>query len=67
MPAPRPPRFEKMRSINSPSYSVAAVSSAGASAGRCDLTAQSDIDRVLDEADRAMYVRKAQRRHEAGG
>ena len=23
------------------------------------------VDRVLDEADRAMYVRKAQRRHES--
>ncbi len=39
--------------------------SAGASAGVAILTAHSDIDRVLDEADRAMYVRKAQRRHES--
>ncbi|BBB96828.1 MULTISPECIES: GGDEF domain-containing protein [Bradyrhizobium] len=38
---------------------------AGASAGVAILTAHSDIDRVLDEADRAMYVRKAQRRHES--
>ncbi|MGY4155211.1 diguanylate cyclase (GGDEF)-like protein [Bradyrhizobium sp. USDA 4461] len=38
--------------------------SAGASAGVAILTAHSDLDRVLDEADRAMYVRKAQRRHE---
>jgi len=38
--------------------------SAGASAGVAILTAHSDADRVLDEADRAMYVRKAQRRHE---
>lgn len=41
--------------------------SAGASAGVAILSAQSDIDHVLDEADRAMYVRKAQRRHETGG
>ncbi|MBR0897048.1 GGDEF domain-containing protein [Bradyrhizobium tropiciagri] len=39
--------------------------SAGASAGVAILTAHSDLDRVLDEADRAMYVRKAQRRHES--
>lgn len=39
--------------------------SAGASAGVALLTAHSDIQRVLDEADRAMYVRKAQRRHES--
>ncbi|MGY3532882.1 diguanylate cyclase (GGDEF)-like protein [Bradyrhizobium embrapense] len=38
---------------------------AGASAGVAILTAHSDADRVLDEADRAMYVRKAQRRHES--
>jgi diguanylate cyclase (GGDEF)-like protein len=38
---------------------------AGASAGVATLTAHSDVQRVLDEADRAMYVRKAQRRHEA--
>ncbi|QOZ28719.1 GGDEF domain-containing protein [Bradyrhizobium sp. CCBAU 51753] len=39
--------------------------SAGASAGVAILTPNSDVQRVLDEADRAMYVRKAQRRHEA--
>lgn len=39
--------------------------SAGASAGVAILTMHSDVDRVLDEADRAMYVRKAQRRHES--
>jgi len=39
--------------------------SAGASAGVAILTAHSDVERVLDEADRAMYVRKAQRRHES--
>lgn len=39
--------------------------SAGASAGVAIITAHSDLDRVLDEADRAMYVRKAQRRHES--
>jgi diguanylate cyclase (GGDEF)-like protein len=38
--------------------------SAGASAGVALLDAHSDADRALDEADRAMYVRKAQRRHE---
>ncbi|WP_246801337.1 GGDEF domain-containing protein [Bradyrhizobium genosp. L] len=38
---------------------------AGASAGIAILTAHSDLEHVLDEADRAMYVRKAQRRHEA--
>ena len=37
---------------------------AGASAGVALLDAHSDADRALDEADRAMYVRKAQRRHE---
>ena len=37
---------------------------AGASAGVAILGAHSDIERALDEADRAMYVRKAQRRHE---
>lgn len=40
---------------------------AGASAGVAIITAHSDIGHVLDEADRAMYVRKAQRRHEPGG
>ena len=40
---------------------------AGASAGVAILTAHSDADRALDEADRAMYVRKAQRRHESSG
>lgn len=39
--------------------------SAGASAGVAIITAHSDVDRVLDEADRAMYIRKAQRRHES--
>ncbi|WP_166302757.1 GGDEF domain-containing protein [Bradyrhizobium sp. 2S1] len=39
--------------------------SAGASAGVAILTTHSDVERVLDEADRAMYVRKAQRRHES--
>jgi diguanylate cyclase (GGDEF)-like protein len=38
--------------------------SAGASAGVAILDAHSDVERALDEADRAMYVRKAQRRHE---
>lgn len=39
--------------------------SAGASAGVAILNPHSDLARVLDEADRAMYVRKAQRRHES--
>ena len=39
--------------------------SAGAYAGVAIIPAHSDVDRVLDEADRAMYVRKAQRRHES--
>jgi diguanylate cyclase (GGDEF)-like protein len=39
--------------------------SAGASAGVAILGPHSDIERALDEADRAMYVRKAQRRHES--
>ena len=38
---------------------------AGASAGVAVLGPHSDVERVLDEADRAMYVRKAQRRHES--
>lgn len=38
--------------------------SAGASAGVALLGAQSDAARALEEADAAMYVRKAQRRHE---
>jgi len=38
---------------------------AGASAGIAILAPQTDARRVLAEADRAMYVRKAQRRHEA--
>jgi diguanylate cyclase (GGDEF)-like protein len=38
---------------------------AGASAGIAILSPQTDMRRVLEEADRAMYVRKAQRRHEA--
>lgn len=37
---------------------------AGASAGVALLGAQSDAGRALEEADAAMYVRKAQRRHE---
>ncbi|MET4803337.1 diguanylate cyclase (GGDEF)-like protein [Bradyrhizobium sp. LB11.1] len=37
---------------------------AGASAGVALLGAQSDAVRALEEADAAMYVRKAQRRHE---
>jgi diguanylate cyclase (GGDEF)-like protein len=39
--------------------------SAGASAGIAMLSPQADARRVLEEADSAMYVRKAQRRHEA--
>jgi diguanylate cyclase (GGDEF)-like protein len=39
--------------------------SAGASAGIAILSPQTDTRRVLEEADAAMYVRKAQRRHEA--
>jgi diguanylate cyclase (GGDEF)-like protein len=38
--------------------------SAGASAGVAILDAHADAVRVFEEADRAMYVRKAQRRHE---
>jgi diguanylate cyclase (GGDEF)-like protein len=38
---------------------------AGASAGIAILSPQADTRRVLEEADSAMYVRKAQRRHEA--
>jgi len=38
--------------------------SAGASAGVALLGAQSDAARALEEADAAMYVRKARRRHE---
>jgi diguanylate cyclase (GGDEF)-like protein len=37
---------------------------AGASAGVAILNAHAEPDRVLEEADSAMYVRKAQRRHE---
>ena len=37
---------------------------AGASAGVAILNPHSEVERALDEADRAMYVRKAQRRHE---
>ena len=37
----------------------------GASAGLAILGSQADTRRVLEEADCAMYVRKAQRRHEA--
>jgi diguanylate cyclase (GGDEF)-like protein len=39
----------------------------GASAGVAILNSHSDSRRALEEADRAMYVRKAQRRHEANG
>ncbi len=38
---------------------------AGASAGIAILSAHSQAGRALEEADSAMYVRKAQRRHEA--
>jgi diguanylate cyclase (GGDEF)-like protein len=38
--------------------------SAGASAGVAILDTHADAARALEEADRAMYVRKAQRRHE---
>ena len=37
---------------------------AGASAGVAILGIHAEASRVLEEADRAMYVRKAQRRHE---
>ena len=37
----------------------------GASAGVAILNSHSDPRKALEEADRAMYVRKAQRRHEA--
>ncbi|MBV8926036.1 MAG: GGDEF domain-containing protein [Bradyrhizobium sp.] len=39
--------------------------SAGASAGVAILNSHSEAGRALEEADSAMYVRKAQRRHEA--
>ena len=39
--------------------------SAGASAGVAMLGAHAEAGRALEEADSAMYVRKAQRRHEA--
>jgi GGDEF domain-containing protein len=38
---------------------------AGASAGVAILGPHAEAGRALEEADRAMYVRKAQRRHEA--
>jgi diguanylate cyclase (GGDEF)-like protein len=38
---------------------------AGASAGVAVLGPHAEADRAMEEADRAMYVRKAQRRHEA--
>ncbi|WP_027579703.1 GGDEF domain-containing protein [Bradyrhizobium sp. Ai1a-2] len=41
--------------------------SAGASAGVAILGPHSDTSRALEEADSAMYVRKAQRRHEVVG
>jgi diguanylate cyclase (GGDEF)-like protein len=37
---------------------------AGASAGVAVLNVHSEAGRAMEEADRAMYVRKAQRRHE---
>jgi GGDEF domain-containing protein len=37
---------------------------AGASAGVAILDVHAEARRALEEADRAMYVRKAQRRHE---
>jgi diguanylate cyclase (GGDEF)-like protein len=37
---------------------------AGASAGVALLGLHADAEKALEEADRAMYVRKAQRRHE---
>ena len=40
---------------------------AGASAGVAMLGPHAEAGRALEEADSAMYVRKAQRRHEAGG
>jgi diguanylate cyclase (GGDEF)-like protein len=40
------------------------IVTAGASAGVAILGQQSDMRRALEEADSAMYVRKAQRRHE---
>ena len=40
--------------------------SAGVSAGVAILGPQAEAGRALEEADSAMYVRKAQRRHEAG-
>jgi diguanylate cyclase (GGDEF)-like protein len=39
---------------------------AGASAGVAVLGPTAEASRALEEADRAMYVRKAQRRHEVG-
>jgi diguanylate cyclase (GGDEF)-like protein len=41
------------------------VVTAGASAGVATLGPHAEAGRALEEADRAMYVRKAQRRHEA--
>jgi GGDEF domain-containing protein len=38
--------------------------SAGASTGIAILDSHAEARRALEEADRAMYVRKAQRRHE---
>jgi len=40
---------------------------AGASAGVAVLWPNAEMIRALEEADRAMYMRKAQRRHEASG
>jgi len=39
--------------------------SAGASAGVAILGPHAEASRALEEADSAMYVRKAQRRHES--
>jgi diguanylate cyclase (GGDEF)-like protein len=41
------------------------TATAGASAGLAILSPQTDARRALEEADSAMYMRKAQRRHEA--
>jgi predicted signal transduction protein with EAL and GGDEF domain len=38
--------------------------SAGASAGVAILGAHAEVSKALEEADSAMYMRKAQRRHE---
>ena len=43
---------------------MARASTAGASAGVAILGPHAELGRALEEADSAMYVRKAQRRHE---